>query len=208
MAGTADFNRDGHPDLLWRHADGRLAVWLMNGTAILEGRYLTPDRVTDTNWRLAANGDMNGDGHVDLLWYHTDGSVAVWLLNETTLIDGAVIARVEDRNWLLVGAADADSDGKVDIYWRNRATGALAFWIMDGVRLADGRVLALRVDDPAWTVAGVTDVNGDGHPDLLWQHETQRSVATWLLVGDRMVDGAMLTPSRMSDTRWRLAGPR
>ena len=33
MIHTGDFNGDGKTDLLWQHTDGRVGVWLMNGTA-------------------------------------------------------------------------------------------------------------------------------------------------------------------------------
>jgi len=35
IAGTGDYNGDGKADLLWRATDGRLGIWLMNGTSVL-----------------------------------------------------------------------------------------------------------------------------------------------------------------------------
>lgn len=51
--GTPDLDRDGDPDLLWRHAaSGNLVVWLMNGANRVCGVYLNPPNVTDANWKL------------------------------------------------------------------------------------------------------------------------------------------------------------
>jgi hypothetical protein len=48
------------------------------------------------------------------------------------------------------------------------------------------------------------DVNGDGHPDLLWQHETQGSVAVWYLNGATRTDGATIVASQ--DPAWKVVG--
>src|SRR6185503_5336502 len=70
VAATADFNRDGHPDIFWRHASsGENAIWYMNGTVLTGGTLLTPAAV-DTSWTMAGAADFNRDGHTDLLWHH------------------------------------------------------------------------------------------------------------------------------------------
>ncbi|MCA1994845.1 MAG: hypothetical protein LDL41_22770 [Coleofasciculus sp. S288] len=51
MGGTGDFNGDEQTDILWRNeATGQNAVWLMNGTDIAQGVFLTP--VDDLNWQM------------------------------------------------------------------------------------------------------------------------------------------------------------
>jgi hypothetical protein len=35
IAETGDFNGDGFSDILWRNANGDVAIWLINGTQIL-----------------------------------------------------------------------------------------------------------------------------------------------------------------------------
>ncbi|MFC2142625.1 hypothetical protein ACFLR7_06805 [Acidobacteriota bacterium] len=51
MAGTGDFNGDGKVDILWRsYADGRNAVWYMDGVSRTGSAYLST--VTDTNWKI------------------------------------------------------------------------------------------------------------------------------------------------------------
>jgi hypothetical protein len=94
LAASADFNQDGHPDLLWRHATtGDLGVWLMQGTTSTGGASI--GRVTDPAWQLAASADFNQDGHPDLLWRHaTTGDLGVWLMQGTTSTGGAPLTRV------------------------------------------------------------------------------------------------------------------
>jgi len=48
---TADINRDGASDLIWRHrVSGDNVVWYLNGTTIVGAASLPP--VADTNWEL------------------------------------------------------------------------------------------------------------------------------------------------------------
>jgi hypothetical protein len=76
MVGTADFNGDGQPDIVWEdpQADAH-KVWFMNGTSKTgEANFQTTD--DDINWRVVGVGDFNGDGNGDLLWQHSGLSIS------------------------------------------------------------------------------------------------------------------------------------
>ena len=50
---VADFDGDKKPDLLWNNrATGDLYVWLMDGTVVKGGSYLTPSRQADLSWQV------------------------------------------------------------------------------------------------------------------------------------------------------------
>jgi hypothetical protein len=149
---------------------------------------------------------MNGDGYTDLIWQNQqDGTVSTWLMQKTQMLSGVVLSRVSDTNWKIVGVADANGDGKVDFFWHNRTTGMVSIWLMDGIRMADAVVLSPdSVADVSWQIAGVGDMNGDGYPDLVWQNQTNGLLSVWYLRGSRMVNWAMLNPSQVADTNWKI----
>ena len=68
IVGTADFNSDGKPDILWRHTSGDNYVWYMNGAITIGGEYLR--QRPDPDWIIAGMGDFNSDGKPDILWRH------------------------------------------------------------------------------------------------------------------------------------------
>ena len=213
IVGTGDFNGDRHPDLLWQHqTQGWLAVWTMNGTTQVGGTLLTPDRVTDTNWKVVGTGDFNGDGKRDILWQHlTDRRLAVWLMNGTTIIDGVMLTpeTIVSTSWRIVGTGDFNSDGKTDIVWQNYSNGLLAVWYMNGAVLIDGVAMTpSQVPDTNWKIRAVGDINGDGKPDLLWQHTSNGSLAAWYMNGVSQLGGSLLTPSSVADLSWRVVGPK
>lgn len=39
--------------------------------------------------------DYNGDGRADILWRHTSGAVATWLMNGTTATSGGAFGPIE-----------------------------------------------------------------------------------------------------------------
>jgi hypothetical protein len=50
------------------------------------------------------------------------------------------------------------------------------------------------------------DMNGDGRMDLLWQHEMDGSLAAWLMQGQTLREGLLLTPPNVSDLDWKVSG--
>lgn len=47
--GTGDYNNDGKSDILWRGPNGEVAVWHLDGGALLSGPQLG---VLPTNWAI------------------------------------------------------------------------------------------------------------------------------------------------------------
>jgi hypothetical protein len=213
VVGTWDPNGDGSTDLLWRHqTQGWLSNWTMSGEQLVAGDYITPSQVIDTNWTVVGTGDFNHDGHPDILWQHaTDGWISVWLMNGTSLLDGRLLtpSQVADTNWKIVGTGDFNGDGQADIVWQHQTSGLASVWLMNGTTLLDGTLLSpAGVEDTNWKIKAVTDLNGDGQPDLVWQNTSTGYLAAWLMNGTVRIDGIYLTPARVADTSWRLVGPR
>ena len=68
IVGVADFNRDGHSDLLWQHqSSGLISIWYMNGLSRLDGELLSPElgcryKVEDWGGRRRRWGRVTGPG--------------------------------------------------------------------------------------------------------------------------------------------------
>jgi FG-GAP-like repeat len=74
-----DFDGDGKADILWRHSNGQVYIWLMDGLA---GQDQGSQGQIDLAWQIAEAGDFDGDGKADILWRHsTTGQVNIWLMN-------------------------------------------------------------------------------------------------------------------------------
>ena len=133
----------------------------------------------------AALGDFNGDGHPDLIWLNNGThQAAVWYLGGTegnTYQSWAWLNAANMPGWTLRGAADFNGDGHPDLIWQKDSTRQVAVWYMGGAQgntyqswawLSGGGL-------PGWTLVSAADLNGDGHPDLIWQNDTTRQVAIW-----------------------------
>ena len=179
---VADFNGDGHTDLLWRQDDGQTAIWLMNGSRIVVGFDLGK---IGTSWRALDRGDFDGDSRADILWRNDDGQTAIWEM------DGGIIKRgvslgVIGSPWQLQPIGDFDGDGKSDLLWRNEQTGETGLWEMNGGEIKAG--ISLGVIGAGWHVAGVADFDGDGKSDILWRHDSGQT-AIWAMNGGQIKAG-------------------
>jgi len=102
-AAAADFDSDGDPDLVWRHAtNGRIVFWRMNGAALQNGVEL--GTLADNNWRIVAAGDYSGDGKPDLFWHHAgSGANSVWFIDHFVITNGAPVNALTDLRWIGAG---------------------------------------------------------------------------------------------------------
>jgi hypothetical protein len=159
VAATADFNSDGKQDVLFQGADGTLAVWMMNGVDQVSTSLLTPSNPGDANWKVAATGDLNRDGKTDLIFQHTDGTLAVWYLNGTTMTSAALITPSNPgAGWSVVAVGDLNADAKIDLIFQH-TDGSLATWAMDGSTLTSAALLdPSNPGDASWRVVAAAPI--------------------------------------------------
>ena len=89
LAGIGDLNGDGRDDVLVRHTSGLWWYYAMNGRYPIGGATGGPGLTSDTSWRLAGIGDLNGDGRDDVLVRHTSGIWWYYAMNGRNPIGGA-----------------------------------------------------------------------------------------------------------------------
>ncbi|MBI2947758.1 MAG: VCBS repeat-containing protein [Verrucomicrobia bacterium] len=208
IAGTGDFNLDGHEDLLLQHREGTLAVWYLDGAKLQAGVFLDPNDPKDEDWRVASTGDFNSDGKVDLLFQHDDGTLAAWLMNGVKLESAAFVApdHPGDKDWRVVGSGDIDGDGKSDLLFQHE-DGSLAYWSLDGVKLRQAGLLnPYHPRDKHWRVASVVDLNHDGKQDLIFQHKGDGTLAAWFMNGINLSSAQLLNPSQAGGS-WQIVAP-
>jgi phospholipase/lecithinase/hemolysin len=189
VAGTGDFNGDGNADILWRNTTtGDIAIWEMNGTTILNANASGVGNVP-TNWSIVGVGDFNGDGMSDILWRNnTNGNVAIWLMNGTTVTSSATFANL--GAYSVVGIGDFNGDGNSDILLRD-GSGDIAIWEMNGTTILNPNATAVGNLSTVWSVAETGDFNGDGQSDILWR-DTSGDIAMWFMNGTTIASGAGL----------------
>jgi hypothetical protein len=182
----SDFDADGKFDLLWQNsANGQLIAWHMNGAAVLSSRYLTPSAV-GLEWKLRGSGDFNADGKPDLVWQNiATGEVSYYLMDGTmAFTTGMFTPDRVDPTWQIASVRDMDRDGHPDILWNNVSTGQVLAWFMNGTTMTRQAWINISpLDDTNWRLRGTGDFTGDGHADLVWQHEVTGQPLLWVMQG-------------------------
>ena len=186
---NGDLNRDGNPDLLLRHDNGFLHLWLMNG----QGTVATGVNCCwpSTEWTVIEVVDLNRDGNPDVLLRHDNGFLHLWLMDGQGTVATAVNVGVLGTDWTVVDVVDLNRDGNPDLLLR-RDDGYLYLWLTNaqGTVASGVHVGGLGTE---WTVVDVVDLNRDGNPDLLlrrddgylylWLTNAQGTVASGVHVG-------------------------
>jgi Trypsin/FG-GAP-like repeat len=194
-------NQPHTADILWRGADGRLALWMMKSDgAVLD--FTNPPSIA-SNWQFLGMGEFNADRHSDIVWRDaTSGSLAIWLMNGPN-VEAFVSLAGAAAGWQFSGIGDVDGDGISDLIWHNAETGHVAIWLMaDG-----GSVKAFASPGAAangWAFQAVGDFNGDGRMDLLWRNNTSLSI--WLMASDGTVQAFVNPPPISLDWAFRGVG--
>jgi hypothetical protein len=210
LVGRGDFNSDGKPDLVWQNkTDGSIYLWYMNGTTRIGAATPSISRLEDPQWRAVGVGDFNKDGRPDIVWQHAvNGTLSVWQMTGTTVNETVSIvpSGTTDLQWKVVGVADFNGDGNSDLLWRNMGTGDLAAWLMSGAaRIVHAPLNPLSVRDQKWQIGAVMDANGDGKPDIVWEH-TDGTIMIWHMNGTSRTTYPII-PATVP-VGWHLVGPK
>lgn len=80
-----------------------------------------------------------------------------------------------------INAPDFNGDAQSDLLWRNRQTGEIYLWLMNGRNFASSSYLGTL--PPEWSIAATGDFNGDGQPDIIWVNSISRAWQIWLMNG-------------------------
>jgi hypothetical protein len=200
VQGIGDFNGDGKSDILWRDAQtGQTGIWLMNGAVKIGGRRASSNAgayTSTTGWQVQGVGDFNGDGKADILWRHAGtGKTSIWFMNGATKIGGGYTnvqagEYTSTTGWQVQGAGDFNGDGKSDILLRDSATGRMAIWTMNGVKVVSTAYTS--VDAGPYTsstglqVSAIADYNGDGKYDILLRDVETGQTRVWIMNGSQV----------------------
>jgi hypothetical protein len=190
-----DFNRDNHPDILWRNSlTGQNIIWFMEQANSTTSASIP---TVGSGWEIKGGTDFNRDNSVDLLWRNaTTGQNIIWFMEGTTLKSSTNLATVS-RGWDIAGIADFNHDDIDDLVWRNQATGTNVVWLMGGVNNSQSLMsVQLPTVGGNWQIKGVADFNHDDTPDLLWRDGSSGQNVVWFMGGNnnaQIIGGANIT---------------
>ncbi|MBW4422851.1 MAG: DUF4347 domain-containing protein [Myxacorys californica WJT36-NPBG1] len=197
---TADFNRDGVADILWRNSNtGEVSIWKLDVNNNVT--YLNLPAEPSADWTIKGFADSNNDGFADILWHNSKtGGVSIWMLNDLGTVSFTNLSQTAGDSWQVQNFADFDGDGKADILWRDINRGLVSIWKLDGANITYLNVPAIVGE--TWQIKGFADFNGDGVADILWHDSTRGLVSIWELNAKGTFTSVMLPP--VAGTDWQI----
>lgn len=181
---VGDMDGDGQKDVLLRHAKaGKTLLWLMDadGKGIKSEAVIGRD-LPDVNWSIAGTGDMDGDGHTDIVLHNSVADqIVTWYMDGAgnILSESLVGRQLGDDDWQIAAVADFNGDGKADMLLRHGVVGQNVLLEMDGAKILAESLFGRRVADSDWQIEGAQDFDGNGTVDVFWRHQGVGTGLVW-----------------------------
>ena len=200
--GVGDFNDDGRDDVLLRRADGAWRYYAMNGRRVIAGDSGPANLPQSFDWPIAGVGDFDGDGRVDVLLQHIEGSWQLHPMQGRSVVPGRTSNPdfTGDRAWRFIATGDFNADGRDDVLLRH-TSGRWRWQTGAGDTVASHAAAMPR--DWRWRIAAVGDLDRDGSNDVLLRHVDGRW-RTFTALGGA---ATAATPGMPRDLAWRTAAP-
>jgi len=174
LVGVGDFRHNGDKGLVYsENSTGALAVIFYGGPDGTILRDFSSLAAPGSGWTARAVADLNGDGHPDVVFVNkTTGQVDVYFFGGqkgTSFLSRETVGPLSATGWNVVGAANLNGDGNTDLILQNTSTQQVLIQYLGGSKGTTVTATEeLSADGFAgWTAAGMQDINGDGHPDLI-----------------------------------------
>jgi hypothetical protein len=190
--------------ITYESPEGLLGAWTVGGSSLRSASYLTPSATGDANWRVVGAGDFDADGNSDYVFEHADGTLAVWFMKGTTMVQAALLApsNTGDPLFRVRAVADFNRDGKPDLLFQHD-DGTLVAWIMEGISMAQASLLQpSQTGVRDWRVVAAADIDQEGQTDLLFQHR-DGTLGIWYMNGLTLDTPTVSYPV---EAGWRAAG--
>jgi len=171
LIGVLESDRAGVRRLVYSNKSSKaLEVSYYRGSIFLGSASLP---ALHSGWTGRAVADIDGNGNLDVIAANkSTGEIAVYFFggfNGTTLLRNETIAALSAPGWNVIGAADLNGDGHGDLVLQEASTREVMFVYLtesNGLTVTGTQVLNGR-DFRGWSAAGMQDMNGDSHPDLI-----------------------------------------
>ena len=171
LIGVLESDRAGVRRLVYSNKSSKaLEVSYYRGSTFLGSASLP---ALHSGWTGRAVADIDGNGNLDVIAANkSTGEIAVYFFggfNGTTLLRNDPIAALSAPGWNVIGAADLNGDGYGDLVLQEASTREVMFVYLtesNGLTVTGTQVLNGR-DFRGWSAAGMQDMNGDSHPDLI-----------------------------------------
>jgi hypothetical protein len=185
-AAVADFNGDGHPDLVIQNAaTHQTVIGYLNDNVVVGAAY---GPGLPAGWRLEAVADFNRDSYPDYaLFIPTTRQTIIGYLSGPTVI-GAAYGPALPGGWELVATADFDGDGHPDYVLYKPSTRQTVIGYLNNnvvVGAAYGPTLLV-----GWNLMAVADFNRDGNPDYALFNSATGQTLIGYLSGPTVVGAA------------------
>ena len=179
---TADLNEDGRLDLAVARGgfgdDGGVSVLLGTGTGSFGS---ATDFLAGASPAAITAGDLDGDGHLDLVLTHVypgGGTLSALMGTGTGAFTGPTsLALPGFAAASSLAIADFNSDGRKDIVVGQGGPNAVTIFFSSGSGFAPAVSVPLAA--VPWDLA-IGDLNGDARPDVVVSHKEANSVSVLL----------------------------